>query len=61
MFNRKVKFTIPHIDRKINIDNVNNELEKNISASKQHVKEYHDKRHHAKNISLQIGDRVMVK
>ena len=61
MFNRKVKFTIPHIDRKINIDNVNNELEKNISASKQHVKEYHDKRHHAKNISLQIGDRVTVK
>ena len=60
MFNWKVKFTIPHIDRKINIDNVNNELEKNISAFKQHVKEYHDKRHHAKNISLQIGDRVLL-
>ena len=28
MFNRKVKFTIPQIDNKINIDNINNELEK---------------------------------
>ena len=60
MFNRKVKFTFPHIN-KINIDYVNNELENNISASKQHAKEYHDKRYHAKNISLLIGDRVMVK
>ena len=49
IFYRKVKFTIPH---KINIDNINNELEKNIFASKHHVKEYHDKRHHEKYISL---------
>ena len=35
MLNRKVKFTIAHIDNKINIGNINNELEKNISASKQ--------------------------
>ena len=57
----KVKFTIPQIDDKINIDNINNELEKSICASKQHAKEYHDKQHHAKNICLQIEDRVMVK
>ena len=56
-----MKFTIPQIDNKINIDNINNELEKNICASKQHAKEYHDKQHHAKNICLQIGDRVVVK
>ena len=56
----KAKFAIPQIDNKINIDNINNELEKNISSSKQHAKEYHDKRHHAKNISFQIGDRVVV-
>ena len=55
-----MKFTIPHIDNEINIDIINNELEKNISTSKQHAKEYHDKQHHVKNISLQIGDRVMV-
>ena len=61
MFNQKVKFTILQIDNKINIDNINNELEKNICASKQHAKEYHDKQHHAKNICLQIGDRVVVK
>ena len=56
----KAKFAIPQIDNKINIDNINNELEKNISSSKQHAKEYHDKRYHAKNISFQIGDRVVV-
>ena len=61
MFNQKVKFTILQIDNKINIDNINNELEKNICASKQHAKEYHDKQPRAKNICLQIGDRVMVK
>ena len=61
MFNRRVKFTILHIDNKINIDKINNELEKSISVSKQHEKEYHNKRHHAKNISLQIEDRVMIK
>ena len=61
MFNRKVKLTIPQIDNKTNIDNINNELEKNICASKQHAKEYHDKRHHTKNFCLQIGDRVIVK
>ena len=61
MFNRKVKFTILQIDNKINIDNINNELEKNICASKQHAKEYHDKRQHAKNICLQIEDTVIVK
>ena len=61
IFNRKVKFRIPHINNKINIDYINNELEKNISTSKQRAKEYHDKQHHVKNISLQIGDRVMVK
>ena len=41
MFNRKVKFTVPHTDNKINIDNISNELEKIISASKHHAKEYH--------------------
>ena len=61
MFNQKVKLTIPQIGNKINIDNINNELEKNICASKQHAKEYHDKRHHTKNFCLQIGDRVIVK
>ena len=61
MFNRKAKFTVLQIDNKINIDNINNELEKNICASKQHAKEYYDKRHHAKNIYLKIGDRVIVK
>ena len=61
MFNQKVKFTILHIDNKINIDKVNNELEKNISTSKQHAKESHNKQHHARNISLQIGDRIMFK
>ena len=55
-----MKFTIPHIDNEINIDIINNELEKNISASKQHAKEYHYKQHHVKNISLQIGERVTV-
>ena len=45
MFSRKVKFTIPHIDNKEDIDNANNELEKNISASKLRVKDYPDKRH----------------
>ena len=43
IFNRKVKFTILQIDNKINMDNINNELEKNISASKQDAKEYHYK------------------
>ena len=61
MFNQKVKFTILQIDNKINIDNINNELEKNICASKQHAEEYHDKWHHTKNICLQAGDRVIVK
>ena len=61
MFNRKVKFTIPQIDNKKRFDNINNELEKNVCASKQHAKEYHDNQHHAKNICLQIGDRVIVK
>ena len=56
-----MKFTILQIDNKINIDNINNELEKNICASKPHAKEYHDKWHHAKNICLQIGDRILVK
>ena len=56
-----MKFRIPHINNKINIDYINSELEKNISTSKQRAKEYHDKQHHVKNISLQIGDRVMVK
>ena len=35
MFNRKVKFTSPHIDNKINIVKINNELEKSISVSLQ--------------------------
>ena len=56
-----MKFTILQIENKINIDNINNELEKNICTSKQHAKEYHDKGHHAKNICLQIGDRVIFK
>ena len=44
IFHQKVKFTIPRIDNKTNIGNINNELEKkNISASKQQAKEYHDK------------------
>ena len=43
MFNQKVKFTILQIDNKINIDNINNELEKNICAAKQRAEEYHDK------------------
>ena len=56
MFNRKVKLTLPHVDNKINIDNISNELQKIIFAFK-----YPDKRYHAKNISLHIGDRLTVK
>ena len=59
MINRKVKFTILNIDNKIKIDNITKEFEENIFASKHHAKEYHDKRHHPKNISLQVSDRVM--
>ena len=54
MFNQKKKITFPHNASKINIDSINNELE-------HHTKEYHDKRHYTKDISLQVGDRVMVK
>ena len=35
IINRKVKFTIPRIDNKINIVKINNELEKSISVSLQ--------------------------
>ena len=54
MFNQKEKITFSHNASKINIDNINSELE-------HHTKEYHDKRHYTKDISLQVGDRVMVK
>ena len=46
---------------KINKDNINEELAKNIFAPKLHANEFLDKRHYAKNISLQVGDRVMIK
>ena len=61
MFNRKVKFTIPNIDEKLNIDNINKDFKKNISASKLHAVKYHDKRFYAKNISPHVGDEVMIK
>lgn len=32
MFNQKVKLTILHIGHKVNVDNTNKELEKDISA-----------------------------
>ena len=28
MFNRKIKFTIPHIDNKLNIDNISKDFQK---------------------------------
>lgn len=55
MFNQKVQFSIPHIEKKVNIDNINI-LEKNIIVPKLNVKEYHDNLYHVKNISLQVGD-----
>ena len=55
-----MKIPIPCIHNIVNITNIN-KSEKIISAPKLNLKEYHDKRHHAKNISLQVRDRVMIK
>ena len=54
MIDQKVKFTIPHIDNKINVDNVNNELEKIFPLSNNMQK-------NIMTSTLQIGNRGMVK
>ena len=59
MFNHKVKFTLPHIDNKINIDTINNK--KKIFPLRNNAQNNIMTSDIMQRISLQIGDRVMVK
>ena len=60
MFNRKVRYTIPDIDRTINVDEINTKAERNNRLSKLRSKDYFDKRCNTNDMTLDIGDRVIV-
>ena len=60
MFNRRVRHTIPdqlHHSR----ENINETLERNNEKSKQKAKRYMDKRSHAKESSINVGDTAIIK
>ena len=61
MYNRKIRYTIPDIDRRISVDEINSNIEKNDQSTKARSKDYFDKRHYTTDMTLNIGDRVIVR
>ncbi|CAB4004174.1 uncharacterized protein K02A2.6-like [Paramuricea clavata] len=64
-FNRKIRNKLPSVDRldpmPSDIEDSHEKAINNDSKRNEKMKKYADKRNHAKNINLQIGDYVLVR
>ena len=62
MFGREIKHTLPHVPTRVNTDEIHRKLEYNYDRKvKQESKRYTDRKRHATERELQIGDQVLVK